>query len=89
MYFADAYSSWQRGSNENGNGLLREFSPKKTNFDHVTEEEMKHALQLINHRSRKWLGWKTPYEAVSGRTVALNLTNYHVQKRDSIISCLV
>lgn len=63
MYFADAYSSWQRGSNENGNGLLREFFPKKTNFDHVTEEEMKQALQLINHRLRKCPGWKTAYEA--------------------------
>lgn len=63
VYFADAYSSWQRGSNENGNGLLREFFPKKTNFDHVTEEEMKQALQLINHRPRKCLGWKTAYEA--------------------------
>ena len=40
VYFADAYSSWQRGSNENGNDLLREFFPKKTNFDHVTSDEM-------------------------------------------------
>lgn len=63
VYFADAYSSWQRGSNENGNGLLREFFPKKTNFDQVTEEEMKQALQFINHRPRKCLGWKTAHEA--------------------------
>jgi len=63
VYFADAYSSWHRVSNENGNGLLREFFPKKTNFDHVTEAEMEHALQLINNRPRKCLGWKTAYEA--------------------------
>ncbi|RKQ12324.1 IS30 family transposase [Ureibacillus endophyticus] len=63
FYFADAYSSWQRGSNENGNGLLREFFPKKTNFDQVTEDEMKQALQFINHRPRKCLGWKTAHEA--------------------------
>lgn len=63
VYFADAYSSWQRGSNENGNGLLREFFPKKTNFDQVTEDEMKQALQFINHRPRKCLGWKTAHEA--------------------------
>ena len=63
VYFADAYSSWQRGSNENSNGLLREFFPKKTNFDHVTEKEMEQALQLINNRPRKCLGWKTAYEA--------------------------
>lgn len=63
VYFADAYSSWQRGSNENANGLLREFFPKKTNFDHVTAQEMKRALQLINNRPRKCLGWKTAHEA--------------------------
>ncbi|OCS83540.1 IS30 family transposase [Caryophanon latum] len=63
IYFADAYASWQRGSNENGNGLLREFFPKKTNFDHVTASEMTQALQLINSRPRKCLGWKTAYEA--------------------------
>lgn len=63
VYFADAYSSWQRGSNENGNGLLREFFPKKTNFDQVTADEMKHALRLINNRPRKCLGWQTAYEA--------------------------
>lgn len=64
MYFADAYSSWQRGSNENGNGLLREFSPKKTNFDHVTTDELEQALNLINNRPRKCLGWKTAHEAL-------------------------
>ncbi|MEK4228523.1 IS30 family transposase [Solibacillus sp. FSL H8-0538] len=59
VYFADAYSSWQRGSNENGNGLLREFFPKKTNFDNVAPDEMKQALDLINKRPRKCLNWKT------------------------------
>ncbi|QPR67140.1 IS30 family transposase [Lysinibacillus macroides] len=63
VYFADAYSSWQRGSNENGNGLLREFFPKKTNFDHVAEAEVAQALHLINHRPKKCLGWKTAHEA--------------------------
>ena len=63
VYFADAYSSWQRGSNENSNGLLREFFPKKTNFDHVTEDDLKQALYLINNRPRKCLGWKTANEA--------------------------
>ena len=63
VYFADAYSSWQRGSNENGNGLLREFFPKRTNFNQVTPEEMKEALQFINNRPRKCLGWKTANEA--------------------------
>lgn len=63
MYFVVTYSSWQRGSNENINGLLREFFPKKTNFHHVTQDELNQALQLINNRPRKCLGWKTANEA--------------------------
>lgn len=63
FYFADPYSSWQRGSNENGNGLLREFFPKGKDFAEVTDKELAHALHLINHRPRKCLGWKSAHEA--------------------------
>lgn len=63
VYFADPYAAWQRGSNENGNGLFREFFPKGTNFDQVLSEEVSMALALLNHRPRKCLKWKTPYEA--------------------------
>ena len=63
VYFADPYSSWQRGSNENSHGLLREFFPKQTNFDQVTPEQMQQAILLINNRPRKCLGWKTASEA--------------------------
>jgi IS30 family transposase len=63
VYFADPYSSWQRGSNENANGLLREFFPKGTDFAQVKDEELAHALDLINHRPRKCLGWKTAHES--------------------------
>jgi len=52
MYFADAYTAWQRGSNENSNGLLREFFPKKTDLAKVTLEELTEALMLINNRPR-------------------------------------
>ncbi|SDC11399.1 IS30 family transposase [Shouchella lonarensis] len=62
LYFADPYSSWQRGSNENANGLLREFFPKKTDFATVSGEELEFALSLINHRPRKCLKWKTTHE---------------------------
>ncbi len=58
VYFADAYSSWQRGSNENGNGLLREFFPKQTNFDEISPEELTEALNYIHNRPRKCLGGK-------------------------------
>jgi transposase, IS30 family len=63
IYFADPYSSWQRGTNENANGLLREFFPKKTDFDQITESELNLALSLINNRPRKCLGWKTANES--------------------------
>ncbi|MGE6578007.1 IS30 family transposase [Paenibacillus xylanexedens] len=63
VYFADPYSSWQRGSNENANGLLREFHPKGTDFTQVEDEELAHSLDLMNHRPRKCLGWKTAHES--------------------------
>ncbi|MBN2984150.1 MULTISPECIES: IS30 family transposase [Cohnella] len=63
VYFADPYSSWQRGSNENANGLLREFIPKGHDFAEVTDEELAYALHLINHRPRKCLDWKSAYES--------------------------
>ncbi|GAJ99840.1 LOW QUALITY PROTEIN: mobile element protein [Geomicrobium sp. JCM 19055] len=63
IYFADAYSSWQRGSNENANGLLREFFPKAYDLSLVSEGEMENALRLINGRPRKCLNWKTAHEA--------------------------
>lgn len=65
VYFADPYSSWQRGSNENANGLLREFFPKGTDFTQVTDDALETALHLIHHRPRKCLGWKTAHESFS------------------------
>ena len=62
FFFANAYSPWQRGSNENGNGLLREFYPKQTDLAKVTQQELRQKLELINNRPRKCLGWKTPIE---------------------------
>lgn len=55
IYFAEPYSAWQRGFNENSNGLLREFFPKKTNLASVTQVELDYALNSINHRPRKCL----------------------------------
>ena len=62
FYFADAYSSWQRGSNENSNGLLREFYPKGTLFSNVSQEDLDKSVLLINERPRKCLGFKTALE---------------------------
>lgn len=63
VYFADPYSSWQRGTNENANGLLREFFPKGYDLATISAEELISVLDLINHRPRKCLGWKTAHEA--------------------------
>lgn len=62
VYFADAYSPWQRGSNENSNGLLREFFPKKTDLSTVSEKELVDTLFLINSRPRKCLHWSSPID---------------------------
>ncbi|WP_026831531.1 IS30 family transposase [Exiguobacterium undae] len=71
MYFADPYSSWQRGSNENANGLLREFFPKGTDFGKVSRSELAQALAWINGRPRKCLNWKTAYEVFTEEVLHL------------------
>ncbi|WP_214725392.1 IS30 family transposase, partial [Exiguobacterium sp. s143] len=71
MYFADPYSSWQRGSNENANGLLREFFPKGTDFGKVSRSEIAQALAWINGRPRKCLNWKTAYEVFTEEVLHL------------------
>ncbi len=57
FFFADAYSSWQRESNENANGLLREYFPKKTDLAAISDEALNKALYDINHRPRKCLAY--------------------------------
>lgn len=65
-YFADPYSSWQRGTNENTNGLLRRYLPKKTSFKNLSQEELDDIVREINNRPRKVLQYKTPLEILSG-----------------------
>ena len=76
FYFAKPYASWQRGTKENTNGLLRQFFPKQNDFNSITNEEIEHAMRLLNNRPRasfkqasrlcrllaKCLGWLTPNE---------------------------
>ena len=61
-YFADPYSSWQRGSNENLNGLIRQYIPKSRPLATVTDAELANIERLLNNRPRKRLGYKTPHE---------------------------
>lgn len=59
-YFADPYSSWQRGANENLNGLLRQYIPKKTDFTELTQEQIDQYCEKLNNRPRKRFGFKSP-----------------------------
>jgi IS30 family transposase len=62
FYFADPYSSWQRGANENLNGLIRDYFPKKTNFEQITQEDVDFVVERLNLRPRKRLGFVSPLE---------------------------
>ncbi|MEO5658732.1 MAG: IS30 family transposase [Polaromonas sp.] len=63
VYFAHPYHSWERGLNENTNGLLRQRFPKSTNFLKVSDQDVEEAVYQLNHRPRKCLGFRTPHEA--------------------------
>ena len=60
IYFAHPYSSWERGTNENTNGLIRRFLPKGTDFNKISVERLKQIENNLNNRPRKVLGFKTP-----------------------------
>ena len=62
IYFAHPYSSWERGLNENTNGLIRQYLPKSRPLNNVTLKELNAIMDQLNHRPRKTLGFKTPYE---------------------------
>lgn len=64
-FLAHAYSSWERGTNENTNGLIRDYFPKKTDFTIIREEEIASVERELNARPRKRLGWRTPQEVMS------------------------
>jgi IS30 family transposase len=62
FYFANPYHSWERGLNEHTNGLIRQYLPKKSEFTNVSKDEIIMIQNRLNHRPRKVLGYKTPYE---------------------------
>ncbi len=66
VFFAHPYHSWERGTNENTNGLIRWYFPKGTDFRTISDESIRAVEVALNNRPRKRLGWKTPLEAFSG-----------------------
>ena len=71
VFFAYPYHSWERGCNENTNGLIREYFPKKSLFGILTQNDVDDVVNLINHRPRKRLGYLTPHEVfVEGKSFA-------------------
>ena len=65
VYFAKPYHSWERGLNENTNGLVRQYFPKKVPFDSMTDNDLQRVARKLNNRPRKCLGYKTPFEVFS------------------------
>lgn len=71
IYFAHPYSSWERGINENTNGLIRQYFPKGTDFNQVTDNQIEHVMNRLNNRPRKTRGGKSPNELFMGQQVDL------------------
>ena len=67
VYFAKPYCAWQRGTNENTNGLIRQFFPKGTDLAHIPEQRFTKVQQLLNDRPRKRLGYRSPNEVLASR----------------------
>jgi IS30 family transposase len=71
FYFAHPYAAWERGTNENTNGLLRQYFPKKSDFQTISNKKIEQTTSKLNFRPRKTLRFKTPFEVFYQTTVAL------------------
>ena len=73
VYFAHPYSSWERGTNENTNGLIRQYFPKKRSFVTITQQEIDFVMERLNNRPRKCLGFKSPNQVFFNHSSAVAL----------------
>jgi len=73
IYFAHPYASWERGLNENTNGLIRQYFPKDRDLRTVTTREIEKAMDKLNHRPRKSRGYRTPYEVFFNTRTSLTV----------------
>jgi transposase, IS30 family len=72
VYFAHPYSSWERGTNENTNGLIRRYFPKGTDFNTISYRQLREVQGMLNHRPRKVLGYRTPMESLKRHFKSFN-----------------
>jgi hypothetical protein len=85
FYFAHAYASWERGMNENTNGLVRQYFPKKSDFSKIKDSDVQRAMERLNNRPRKSRGDKTPNQVFfKQKKIAL----YNLNPRDIIDLCI-
>ena len=71
FYFAHPFAAWERGANENMNGLIRQYVPKSSDFSFISDDDLEWITNRLNHRPRKCLGFKSPFEVFLDQSVAL------------------
>ena len=69
VYFVHPYSSWERGLNENTNGLIRQYFTKGSRFENITDKDVDEVMEKLNHRPRKTLNYKTPHSVFFADTL--------------------
>jgi len=88
VYFAHPYSSWERGVNENTNELIRQYFPKDRELTGITREDVEQPMKRLNHRPRKTLGFRTPYEVFFSTPPPLTVASKYLDTRLILVDSL-